>query len=250
MNKQTTRKVGLLGAAMTLVLSAPWSLAQNPETPAPGANPPRRFRPGPQGGNPQNPGGNRNAFVLDALNLSPEARAKMEAELKTFDAEMQKLRDAHNKRLEAVLTPAQLEQYRSMSQRGPGGFGGPGGRGGFGGPGGPGGGGRGFGRMDPQQMIQRMKTELSLTAAQEGQIGKILQDSQARMESLRGSFNPETGDRQAMFAQMQAINRDRMEKINAVLNAEQRAKWQTLQPTRPGGPGGPGGPRPGCGGAF
>ena len=252
MNYRTLTSVGALALGLSLTLSSPWSLAQNTDTPNAGApngtpNAPRRFRQGTPPGGPGGNRGNRGARMAEALNLSPEARTKFEAEMQTYEAEVQKLRDAHLKRVEAFLTPQQAEQYRNMSQRGPGGrgggFGGPGGGGGrgFGG----GGGGRGIGRMDPQQMLQQMKTDLSLTATQETQIGKILNDSQAAMEKLRSSMQDPNADRDAMRQQMRALRQDQQSKISTVLTPEQRTKWEASRQNRGGGFGGRGGGRGG-----
>ncbi|MBW3622993.1 MAG: hypothetical protein KY468_06230 [Armatimonadetes bacterium] len=241
---------GLLGMGLSLAFTTTGSFAQNNapsngDNAAPGGRRIRLNREG-QPGQPGGPGqgGNRSGRLAQELNLTPEQRQKFDAETFDFQEKMRALREEHERRLSGILTPEQLQQYRSRSQ----GRGGPGGPGG--GPGGPGGGGRGgFGRMDPQQMLQRMKTELNLTAAQETQIGRILQDGQTKMEGLRATMQQPNADRQAIFGQMQAIRQAQNEQINAVLTPEQRTKWQTLQPNRGpgggrrgGGQGGPGGP--------
>lgn len=250
MNNRTTFGVGLLGLGLTLAFSSAGTFAQNNE-PAPGGanngnNGSRRIRLNPGGGG----GADRARAIADELSLTGDQRQKFEAEMKDYQDKMRALRDEHDKRLAALLTPEQLEKYRASQQnRGFGGQGGPGGNrgGGFGG-----GRGGGFGRQDPQQMLQRMKTELNLTADQESQIGKILQDSQAKTDALRESMSGPNADREALRTQMQSIRRDRTDKISAVLNAEQRQKWQASQQNRRGqgggGPRGGGGPNGGNGG--
>lgn len=237
MNHRNIIHAGLLGLGFSLAFSAPGILAQNAGAPG-DDNQPRRIRPRQPGG-PGGPGGPGRS-PIEALNLTPEQRPRVEAELRDFQEKMRALREEHDRRITALLTPEQAEQYRNMQRR-------PGGPG-FGGPGGPGGNrGGGFGR-NPEQMLQRMKTELNLTAAQETRINQILQDNRAQQEALRASMQQPNADRNALRTQMQALRRSQNEQIQAVLTPEQRQRWETLQPRRGPGQGGPGGGRRGGGG--
>jgi Spy/CpxP family protein refolding chaperone len=231
MNTRTILAVGLLGAGLAISFS-PRTHAQNAATPPPSGDTtaPRRLRLNPTPGTRP---------LADELNLTTEQRPKFDAEMRDFQDKMRALQEDHDKKIAAILTPEQADRYRTLQAQMRGGQG----RRGFGG--GPNGnragnrgGGGGFG--NPQAMVQRMKTDLNLSADQESQITKIYQDSQAKTQALR----TQNLDRDAMRTQMQALRQDRTDKINAVLTPEQRAKYQTMmQNFRGGGRGNRGGNR-------
>jgi Spy/CpxP family protein refolding chaperone len=98
----------------------------------------------------------------------------------------------------------------------------------------------GHGRgMDPDHQLEHLTKALSLTADQQGQIKPILVDRQQKMQAL---FQNQSLSREDRRSQMQAIHQDTETKINAVLNDEQKQKYQAMQAERGrhGGPG-PGG---------
>jgi periplasmic protein CpxP/Spy len=97
----------------------------------------------------------------------------------------------------------------------------------------------GHGRgMDPDRQLEHMTKALSLTADQQGQIKPILVDRQQKMQAL---WQNQSLSREDRHSQMQAIHEDANSKINAVLNDEQKQKFQAMQEhMREHGPG-PGG---------
>jgi alpha-mannosidase len=68
--------------------------------------------------------------------------------------------------------------------------------------------------------------EVGLSEAQQNQIRQIQQAQQEAMRSMMQGGGG--GDRQAMMEQMQAMREETNKKILAVLNAEQRAKWDSM----------------------
>lgn len=126
--------------------------------------------------------------------------------------------------------------------------GGPGGPGGMpGGPGGPGGQGRGGGmRMTPQQRLEQMTKDLTLTDAQKKQVEPILMEMAPKMQALRSL--PDDQRRE----QMQKLRGEQDKKVMAILTPKQQTLYKEMQArrrARMGGPGGPGGPgRPMMGG--
>lgn len=110
--------------------------------------------------------------------------------------------------------------------------------------GGPGGGGGGRGaQMTPQQQLDTMTQQLSLTADQQPKVLAILEDSQKKMADLRASG----ADPADMRPKMMAIRQDQQTKIKAVLTADQKTKYDAMlaaQQQRMGGGPGAGGPPP------
>jgi periplasmic protein CpxP/Spy len=87
------------------------------------------------------------------------------------------------------------------------------------------GGGHGRG-MDPDRQLEHLTKALSLTADQQGQIKPILVDRQQKMQAL---FQNQSLSREDRHSQMQAIHQDTDSRINAVLNDEQKQKYQAMQ---------------------
>jgi periplasmic protein CpxP/Spy len=108
----------------------------------------------------------------------------------------------------------------------------------------PGGGGRGGMRMDPNRQLERMTRELSLTADQQSQIKPMLVDRQQKMEAIYQDQSLSQEDRRS---KMMSIRQESRGKIEAVLNGDQKQKFEAMEQRGPGrgGPGGgPGGPPP------
>ena len=105
---------------------------------------------------------------------------------------------------------------------------------------GPGMGGRGM-RMDPDQQLQHMTRQLDLSADQQSQIKPILLDRQQKMQAL---FQDQSLSREDRRAKMQSIRQDSQSKIEAVLNDQQKQKFEAMQQRRGRGRGGENGPPP------
>ena len=68
---------------------------------------------------------------------------------------------------------------------------------------------------DSQKHLDKMTKKLELTDAQRGQVEQIMNDYRGRMEALKG--------------QMDALQKEKHEKINAVLTPEQQEKFQEMK---------------------
>lgn len=73
----------------------------------------------------------------------------------------------------------------------------------------------GPGKKDPQKQTEALSKKYNLTDAQRGQIEQIMSDYNARIEALKG--------------QMQALVKEKQEKINAVINAAQQEKHDKIK---------------------
>lgn len=117
------------------------------------------------------------------------------------------------------------------------------------GPGGPGGRGGRRGPMNPDEQLARMTRRYNLTADQQSQIKPILENRMQQMMALRrdGSLS-----RDAMRSKMQGVRTDSIAKIEAVLNDDQKKKFDADQQRMParqqqrqgGGPAASGPPPP------
>jgi protein CpxP len=106
-----------------------------------------------------------------------------------------------------------------------------------GGPGGP-------RRMDPDRQLERMTKELALTPDQQSQIKPLLVDRDQKMQAL---FQDQSIAQRDRRTRMQALRQDSQSKIEAVLNDQQKQKFEAMQEhmgRRGGGPGGQGAPPP------
>ena len=72
--------------------------------------------------------------------------------------------------------------------------------------------------MDPQKHLDNMTQELNLSAEQRGQVEQIMNDYRARIQALKD--------------QIDALKKEKQEKFNAVLNAEQQEKYQKMKENR------------------
>jgi periplasmic protein CpxP/Spy len=97
-------------------------------------------------------------------------------------------------------------------------------------------GGHGRGMMDPDRQLEHLTKTLNLTADQQSQIKPILVDRQQKMQAL---FQNQSLSREERHTQMQAIHQDTESRINAVLNDEQKQKYQAMQAERGEHHGGP-----------
>jgi len=68
---------------------------------------------------------------------------------------------------------------------------------------------------DPQKHLDTLAKKLELTDQQRGQVEQIMNDYRGRMEALKG--------------QMDALQKEKHEKINAVLTPQQQEKFKKMQ---------------------
>jgi periplasmic protein CpxP/Spy len=87
-------------------------------------------------------------------------------------------------------------------------------------------GGRGPQRMNPDRQLEHMTRELSLTADQQNQIKPMLLDRQQKMEAVSQDQSLSREDRRA---KMQSIRQESEGRIAAVLNDQQKQKFQAMQ---------------------
>jgi periplasmic protein CpxP/Spy len=107
----------------------------------------------------------------------------------------------------------------------------------------------GHGRgMDPDRQLEHLTKSLNLTADQQGQIKPILVERQQKMQAL---FQNQSLSRDERHTQMEAIHQDTESRISAVLNDEQKQKYQAMQehmrehgPGQGGDNGAPSNPQP------
>jgi periplasmic protein CpxP/Spy len=96
--------------------------------------------------------------------------------------------------------------------------------------------GRGPMRMNPDRQLERMTRELALTADQQNQIKPLLVDRQQKMEA---TFQDQSLSEQDRRAKMQSIRQESQGKIEAVLNDQQKQKFEAME-ERPRNRRGPG----------
>ena len=85
---------------------------------------------------------------------------------------------------------------------------------------------RGPMRMNPDRQLERMTRELGLSADQQSQIKPLLMDRQQKMEAV---FQDQSLSREDRRSKMQAIRQDATGKIEAVLNDQQKQKFEQMQ---------------------
>lgn len=101
-----------------------------------------------------------------------------------------------------------------------------------------GGGGHRQHRMDPDAQLQRMTTQLGLSADQQSQIRPILVDRQQKLQALWQNQSLSQSDRRS---QMMSIRQDSDAKIEAVLNDQQRQTFEAMRQRHGRHRGGPSG---------
>ena len=96
--------------------------------------------------------------------------------------------------------------------------------------------GRGM-RMDPDRQLARLTRELNLTADQQTQIKPLLVDRQQKMQAV---FQDQSGAPEDRRTKMRTISEGTNNSIKAVLNDDQKQKFDAMQQRmRRNGPGGP-----------
>jgi Spy/CpxP family protein refolding chaperone len=80
--------------------------------------------------------------------------------------------------------------------------------------------------MDPDQRLAKMTKRYNLTADQQSQIKPILQDEQQQMESMHSDT---TTPREDKHAKMMSVHEASTQKIEAVLNDQQKQKFEADQ---------------------
>ena len=80
--------------------------------------------------------------------------------------------------------------------------------------------------MSPDQRLAHMTKRYNLTADQQTQIKPILTDEQQQMQALHADTSSSRQDR---LSKMQTIHQDAATKISAILNDEQKQKFQQDQ---------------------
>lgn len=98
-------------------------------------------------------------------------------------------------------------------------------------PRGEGHGGQHGGMMNSEAMLDHMSKELNLTDDQKAKVKTILEDQRKQMEELRNDQNSSQEDRRS---KMQEIRKSTEEKINGVLNDEQKKKFEEMRKRGPG----------------
>ena len=88
----------------------------------------------------------------------------------------------------------------------------------------PPGGGRGF--RDPGRRADMLKERLGLSDDQTSQVKAILADSQTKMEALRSNSALAQEDRRS---QMGSIRKGENDKIEALLTADQKTKYEAIE---------------------
>ena len=77
-----------------------------------------------------------------------------------------------------------------------------------------------------KQRMEKLKTDLGLTDDQVKKVQDIETDSKTKMKALRESNKD--GDMEAIRPQMQAIKKDKEDKLSAVLTKDQMAKYKEM----------------------
>lgn len=94
------------------------------------------------------------------------------------------------------------------------------------------------GPMTAEQMVQRLDQQLKLSDEQKAKLTEVYTKQFDDMKKMfESGERPEPEEMKAIFEKNEAA-------VKAVLNDEQKAKYDEMRKNRQGGPGGPGGPRP------
>ncbi len=85
-------------------------------------------------------------------------------------------------------------------------------------------------RMSPEDRAKALKDSLALDSTQTAKVTAIYKESQAAvMDAMQNG----TGDRDAMRATMMEITKKADDKVKALLNAEQKKKFDEMVKNRP-----------------
>jgi Spy/CpxP family protein refolding chaperone len=86
--------------------------------------------------------------------------------------------------------------------------------------------GRGGNRMDPEKRLAKMTKRYNLTADQQSQIKPILADEQTQMQAMHADTATSRDDKRS---KMMSMHQADQQKIEAVLNDEQKQKFEADQ---------------------
>jgi periplasmic protein CpxP/Spy len=92
--------------------------------------------------------------------------------------------------------------------------------------------GHGHHQMDPDAQLAHMTKALNLSSDQQGQIKPLLVDRQQKMQAL---FQDQSLSREDRHSKMMAIQQDTHAKIEAVLNDQQKQKFDAMHERGPHG---------------
>lgn len=81
-------------------------------------------------------------------------------------------------------------------------------------------------QMDPDQQVQRLSKRLKLSDEQKSQIKPILTDQMQQMQNIRQDTSLQPEDRRT---KMRSVREDATNKIKAVLNDDQKKKYDDMQ---------------------
>jgi len=94
--------------------------------------------------------------------------------------------------------------------------------------------------MTPEERLKRMTDQLTLTQEQQDKIKPILEDNQKQMQALRDNGASMEDNREKMMK----VRNESNEKIKAVLNDDQKKKFEEMNQRGPGGGARQGGDKP------
>ena len=81
------------------------------------------------------------------------------------------------------------------------------------------------GRPTVEQQMERLNTELTLTAEQKPKVEAVLKETNKKMQEI---FNDSSTDRSQMREKMQPIREEQTKKMKAILTEEQFKKYQEM----------------------
>ena len=84
-------------------------------------------------------------------------------------------------------------------------------------------------RMSADDMLEKMKSNLSLTQEQYDQIKPIMEEYISKRSEVMENLRSEVKDRSEIRNEMEALNKDRDEQLSIILDADQMNKWNELQ---------------------
>jgi hypothetical protein len=88
---------------------------------------------------------------------------------------------------------------------------------------------QGMMQATPEQRAQRLKDTLALSTDQFARVLKIYQDMDQRRHHL---FSSESGDRQARMGSMRSLMDSTDTRIDSVLSADQKVKYEAIKKAR------------------
>lgn len=81
------------------------------------------------------------------------------------------------------------------------------------------------GRPTVEQQMERLNTELTLTAEQKPKVEAVLKETNKKMQEI---FNDSSTDRSQMREKMQPIREEQTKKMKDILTADQFKKYQDM----------------------